>query len=126
MDTSPSYHGYRFPAAIISHCVWLYFRFCLSFQDVQEMMLERGIEVSYETIRLWGLKFGAEFARRLRHGRGRPGDTWHLHEVSCRINGQQVYLWRAVDQDGEVLSADRLMYDVKRAGKRGHKVEVFS
>jgi putative transposase len=99
----PSYHGYRFPAEIISHCVWLYFRFCLSFRDVQEMMLERGVQVSHETIRLWCLKFGAEYARRLRRRRSRPGDRWHLDEVFCKINGNLVYLWRAVDQSGEVL-----------------------
>jgi putative transposase len=79
MDTStaPSYRGYRFPAEIISRCVWLYFRFCLSFRDVQEMMLERGIQVSHEAIRLWTLKFGTEYARRLRRGVGRYGDIWH-------------------------------------------------
>jgi putative transposase len=105
MDTStaPSYRGYRFPREIIAHCVWLYFRFCLSFRDIQEMMLERGVEVSYEAIRLWCLKFGAEYAKRLRRQRGRPGGTWHLDEVFCKINGELVYLWRAVDQSGEVL-----------------------
>jgi putative transposase len=105
MDTSTasSYPGYRFPREIIAHCVWLYFRFSLSFRDIQEMMLERGIEVSHEAIRLWCLKFGAEYARRLRRRRRRPGDTWHLDEVFCKINGQLVYLWRAVDQSGEVL-----------------------
>ena len=68
MDTStaPSYRGYRFPREIIGHCVWLYFRFCLSFRDIQEMMLERGVEVSYEAIRLWCLKFGADYSKRLR------------------------------------------------------------
>jgi putative transposase len=101
--TAPSYRGYRFPAEIISHCVWLYFRFCLSFRDVQEMMLERGIEVSHEAIRLWTLKFGAEYARRLRRRIGRYGDTWHLDEVFCKVNGELVYLWRAVDQEGETL-----------------------
>ena len=97
------YRGYRFPAAIISHCVWLYFRFCLSFRDVQEMMLGRGMQVSHEAIRLWTLKFGAEYAQRLRRRVGRYGATWHLDEVFCRINGALVYLWRAVDQDGETL-----------------------
>jgi putative transposase len=97
------YRGYRFPAAIISHCVWLYFRFCLSFRDVQEMMLGRGMQVSHEAIRLWTLKFGAEYAQRLRRRVGRYGATWHLDEVFCRINGALVYLWRAVDQEGETL-----------------------
>jgi transposase-like protein len=99
ISTAPSYRGYRFPAEVISHCVWLYFRFCLSFRDVQEMMLERGIEVSHEAVRLWCLKFGAEYARKLRRRRERPGDIWHLDEVFCKL----VYLWRAVDQSGEVL-----------------------
>jgi putative transposase len=105
MDTStaPSYRGYRFPREIIAHCVWLYFRFSLSFRDIQEMMLERGVEVSHEAIRRWCLTFGAEYARRLRRQRGRSGDTWHLDEVFCKINGRLVYLWRAVDQSGEVL-----------------------
>ena len=105
MDASPapSYRGYRFPVEIISQCDWLYFRFCLSFPDIQEMMLERGAVVSREAIRLWCLKFGAEYARCLRHRRVRCGDTWHLDEVFCKINGQLVYLRRAVDQEGEVL-----------------------
>ena len=105
MDTSPapSYWGYRFPVEIISQFVCLYFRFCLSFRDVQEMMLERGAAVSPEAIRLWCLKFGVEYARHLRHRRGRCWDTWFLDEVFCKINGQLVYLWRAVDQEGEVL-----------------------
>src|SRR6266850_4188032 len=103
ISAAPSYRGYRFPAEIISHCVWLYFRFCLSFRDVQEVMLERDIQVSHEAIRLWTLKFGAEYARRLRRRIGRCGDTWYLDEVFCKINGELVYLWRAVDQDGETL-----------------------
>src|SRR6202521_2032810 len=72
-------------------------------RDVQEMMLERGIQVSHEAIRLWTLNFGAEYARRLRRRIGRYGDTWHLDEVFCKVNGELVYLWRAVDQDGETL-----------------------
>ena len=105
MDTStaPSYRGYRFPREIIGHCVWLYFRFCLSFRDIQEMMLERGVEVSYEAIRLWCLKFGADYSKRLRRQRGQAGGTWHLDEVFCKIHGELVYLWRAVDESGEVL-----------------------
>jgi putative transposase len=105
MDTStaPSYRGYRFPREIIGHCVWLYFRFCLSFRDIQEMMLERGVEVSYEAIRLWCLKFAADYSKRLRCRRGQAGGTWHLDEVFCKIHGELVYLWRAVDHSGEVL-----------------------
>jgi hypothetical protein len=101
--TAPSSRGCRFPVEIIAHCVWLYFRFCLSFRDVQERMLERGVEVSHEGIRLWTLKFGSDYARGLRRGGRRYGDSWHLDEVFCKINGQLVYLWRAVDQDGETL-----------------------
>jgi putative transposase len=99
MDTSTSsiYRGYRFPREIIAHCVWVYFRFSLSFRDIHEMLLKRGVEVSHEAIRLWCLTFGAEYARRLRHQRGRSGDTWHLNEVFCKINGQLVDLWRALD-----------------------------
>jgi putative transposase len=103
ISSAPSYRGYRFPAEIIARCGWLYFRLSLSFRDVQEMMLERGIEVSHEAIRLWTLKFGSEYARRLRRRQGRPGDTWHLDEVFCKMNGKPIYLWRAVDQSGEVL-----------------------
>ena len=99
----PSYRGYRFPATVISHCVWLYFRFSLSYRDVEEMMAERGVVVSYETIREWCQKFGQAYAKRLRIRRGRLGDRWHLDEVFLRINGRLQYLWRAVDQDGEVL-----------------------
>jgi transposase-like protein len=81
ISTFPSYRGYRFPPQIIAHCVWLYYRFCLSFRDIPEMMLERGVEVSYEAIRLWTLKFGIEYARRIRRRRGHVGDTWYLDEV---------------------------------------------
>jgi putative transposase len=75
-----SYRGHRFPAAIISHCVWLYFRFALSYRDVEEMKAERGVVVSYETVREWCQKFGRTYAKRLRAGRGRLGDRWHLDE----------------------------------------------
>ncbi|MZE53573.1 IS6 family transposase [Streptomyces sp. SID5770] len=100
---SPSYRGHRYPVEIISHCVWLYFRFPLSFREVEELMLERGVIVSYESIRRWCLKFGQAYANGLRRRRPRPGDKWHLDEVFIRINGEQKYLWRAVDQDGNVL-----------------------
>src|ERR1700687_1181883 len=104
MDLSkPLYHRRRFPAEIISHCVWLYFRFCLSYRDVEEMMAERGIVVTYETIRDWSQKFGGTHAKRLRSRTPRPGDRWDLDEVYLSINGKLQYLWRAVDQDGEVL-----------------------
>src|SRR5260370_33392431 len=101
--TAPNYRGYRFPPEIISHCIWLYFRFSLSFRDIEEIMAERGIIVTYETIRQWTLKFGQMYANELKRRRGKMGDTWHLDEVYLKINGKTHYLWRAVDQDGNVL-----------------------
>jgi putative transposase len=101
--SKPLYHRRRFPAEIISHCVWLYFRFCLSYRDVEEIMAERGVAVTYETIRDWSQKFGGTYAKRLRSRATRLGDRWHLDEVYLSINGKLQYLWRAVDQDGEVL-----------------------
>lgn len=101
--SKPLYHRRRFPGEIISHCVWLYFRFCLSYRDVEEIMAERGNLVSYEAIRDWSQKFGGTYAKRLRSRAMRPGDRWHLDEVYLWINGELQYLWRAVDQDGEVL-----------------------
>ena len=100
---TPSYHGYRFPPEIISHAVWLYYRFCLSFRDVEDLLAERGVIVSYETIRQWSRKFGAEYARKLKRRQGRLGDTWHLDELFVTIQGRRQYLWRAVDQDGDVI-----------------------
>ncbi|MFJ8188138.1 IS6 family transposase [Streptomyces sp. NPDC096105] len=100
---SPSYKGHRYPVEVISHCVWLYFRFPLSFREVEELMLERGVTVSYETIRRWCVKFGQQYANLLLRRRPRPGDEWHLDEVFIKINGEQKYLWRAVDQNGNVL-----------------------
>jgi putative transposase len=102
-NDAPSYHGYRFPPEIISHAIWLHHRFCLSFRDVEDLLAERGIQVSYETIRQWCRKFGPEYARRLKRRQGRLGDTWHLDELFVNIRGQQQYLWRAVDQDGDVI-----------------------
>ncbi|MFL4910585.1 IS6 family transposase [Streptomyces sp. MMS24-I2-30] len=102
-SVSPSYRGHRYPVEIISHCVWLYHRFPLSFREVEELMLERGVVVSYETVRRWCLKFGHAYANALRRRRPRPGDKWHLDEVFIKINGELKYLWRAVDQDGNVL-----------------------
>jgi putative transposase len=88
---------------IISHGVWLYYRFPLSFREVQEMMLARGVTVSHETIRQWCVKFGQTYAEGLRRRRPRPGDKWHLDEMFIKINGKTHYSWRAVDQDGTVL-----------------------
>ena len=104
MSTAASlYYRHRFPAAIISHSVWLYFRFALSFRDVEEMLAMRGVSLSYETVREWCLKFGQTYANSLRRKSPRPGDRWHLDEVFLKINGRLHYLWRAVDQDGDVL-----------------------
>ena len=100
---TPSYHGYRFPPEIISHAVWLYHRFCLSFRDVEDLLAKRGVIVSHETIRQWSRKFGAEYARKLKRREGRLGDTWHLDELFVMIQGERRYLWRAVDQGGDVI-----------------------
>jgi putative transposase len=103
---TPSTHRYkhhRFPAEIISHGVWLYFRFCLSYRDVEELLFARGIIVTYEAIRKWCRKFGQDFANQLRCRRPQPGDKWHMDEVFLTINRERHYLWRAVDQDGNVL-----------------------
>src|SRR6516165_3989277 len=91
--------GSRYPVDVISHCVWLYFRFPLSFREVEEPMLRRGVIVSHETVRRWCAKFGQAYADGLRRRRPRPGDKWHLDEVFVKINGDLKYLWRAVDQD---------------------------
>ena len=98
-----SYARHRFPPEIIQHVVWLYFRFPLSYRDVEDMLAERGIDVSYETVRRWALKFGLDYARKLRRLRPRSDGRWHLDEVFVSINGKRMYLWRAVDSEGEVL-----------------------
>lgn len=94
---------HRFPPVIIQHALWLYFRFTLSYRDVENLLAERGIDVSYETVRRWALKFGGYYAQRLRKKRPKSGSTWHIDEVFLKINGKQVYLWRAVDDEGKVL-----------------------
>ena len=98
-----SYAGYRFPPAIIHRAIWLYLRFTLSFRDVEDLLSERGITVSYETVRRWVNHFGPMIAAGLRKRRPKPHTTWHLDEVYLKINGRMVYLWRAVDAEGEVL-----------------------
>jgi putative transposase len=108
-----SYPGYRFPAEIIRHAVWLYHVFGLSLRDVELILAERGIAVTHASIRQWCRKFGADFARKLRRRRPKPGDTWHLYEVFLRIGGKLHYLWRAVDQHGVVL--DILVQDRRNA-----------
>jgi len=119
MSTSASlYQRHRFPAEIISHCVWLYFRFSLSFRDIEEMLAMRGVALSYETVREWCLKFGQTYANNLRRKSPRSGDNWHLDEVFLKINGRLYYLWRAVDQDGDVLDILVQSRRDKRAAKK--------
>jgi putative transposase len=98
-----SYRRHRFPPVVIQHAVWLYLRFTLSYRDVEELLAERGLDISYESVRSWVLKFGPAIARGLRACRPRPSDRWHLDEMVVRIAGRQMYLWRAVDHEGEVL-----------------------
>ena len=97
------YKRHRFPPDIISYAVWLYFRFNLSHRDIEDILAERGITVSREAIRLWCIKFGAIYSRRLKRKHRGYGDTFYIDEVFVKINGRQHYLWRAVDQDGEVI-----------------------
>ncbi|WP_223478521.1 IS6 family transposase [Oricola indica] len=112
-----SYRRYRFPSAIIQHTVWLYYRFPLSLRDVEGLLAERGIDVSYETIRRWTHKFGPAYANRIRMRRTRPSRRWHLDEVFLRIDGKVHYLWRAVGDEGEVL-------DVLVQSKRDRKAAL--
>jgi putative transposase len=104
MSTTPDpYRGFRYPSDVINEAVWLYYCFSLSLREVELILAQRGVEVSYETIRQWSYRFGPDFAKKLRRRRPRPGDKWHMDEVFVRIQGQQHYLWRAVDQDGNIL-----------------------
>ena len=98
-----TYKRHRFPPAIISYAVWLYFRFNLSHRDIEDLLAQRGIIVSYESIRLWCIKFGRMYAKRLKRRHQGYGDTFYIDEVFVKINGKQQYLWRAVDQDGEIV-----------------------
>src|SRR3954467_8456353 len=115
--TKSPYAGYRFPAEVISHAVWLYFRFPLSLRMVEEMLAARGIDVSHETVRQWGRKFGQSFANQIRRKLPGPGDKWHLDEVCLMIAGKKHWLWRAVDQDGGVLD----VFVQSRRDKKGAK-----
>jgi putative transposase len=103
MKNTKMYAGYRYPPQVISHAVWLYHRFTLSFRDVEELLAARGISVSYETVRNWCIKFGNQYCSQIRKKRGQLGDMWYLDEVFIKINGVLHYLWRAVDQDGDEL-----------------------
>jgi transposase-like protein len=98
-----SFARHQFPPAIIRHAVWLYARFTLSYRDVEDMLAERGLDLSYETVRRWVLKFGPLFAQELARRRPRPTSRWHLDEMAVIIAGEQFWLWRAVDDEGEVL-----------------------
>ena len=112
------YKRYRFPAEIIQHTVWLYHRFNLSHRDIEELLAERGIQVSYESVRLWCNKFGPEYASRLKKKRSGFGDTFYLDEVFTKINGVMHYLWRAVDQDGDVVDVYLQKHRDAKAAKR--------
>src|SRR5277367_1382187 len=101
--TKISYAGYRFPPEVIHQAIWLYLRFTLSFRDVEDLLAERGIVVSYESVRRWVNHFGPRIAAHLRKRRPKPHATWHLDEVYLKIDGRMAYLWRAVDAEGEVL-----------------------
>ena len=108
------YKRHRFPSEIISYAVWLYYRFNLSHRDIEDLLAQRGITVSYESIRLWCNKFGPKYARRLKHKHRGYGDTFFIDEVFVKIDGKQRYLWRAVDQDGEVVD---VFLQARRDGK---------
>src|SRR5919107_4360227 len=112
------YARHRFPAEVISHAVWLYFRFPLSLRMVEEMLAARGIVVSHETVRQWGRKFGQDFANQIRRRLPCAGDKWHLDEVCLLIRGTKHWLWRGVDQDGVVLDVLVQSQRDKRAAKR--------
>lgn len=112
------YSRHRFPAEIISYCVWLYYTFPLSYRDIEKMMLYRGIEVTYESIREWCEKFGQQYANQLRRKRPFIADKWHLDEVVVTIKKQQYYLWRAVDSEGNVLDVLLQRHRDTKAAKR--------
>jgi putative transposase len=111
--TTNLYKRHRFPGEIIRHSVWLYYRFSLSYRDVEELMAERGVTMSHEAMRYWCRKFGQTYANRLRRRRPRPGDKWHLDEVFLTIHGERQYLWRAADQAGhghcQLIEADSVI-----------------
>jgi len=117
--TTISFARHQFPPDIIRHAVWLYLRFTLSFRDVEDLLAERGLDVSYETVRRWVLKFGPLFAQELRRRRHRPTAQWHLDEMAVQIGGRQFWLWRAVDDEGEVLD---LLVQRRRDAKAAAKL----
>ena len=103
MKNTKMYASYRYPSQVVSHAVLLYHRFTLSFRDVEDLLASRGINVSYETVRNWCVKFGNQYSSQIRKKRGQLGDIWYLDEVFIKVNGVLHYLWRAVDQDGDEL-----------------------
>ena len=135
VDQPISYAGYRFPPEVISYAVWLYYRFPLSLRMVEELLAARAIEVTYETVRRWAVKFGLQAARRIRFSAVAWGDKWHLDEVVITMNGRHHWLWRAVDQTGSVLdilvqsrrnrqAAQRLMRKLLRKHARSPRVMI--
>jgi transposase-like protein len=121
--TTISFARHEFPPDIIRHAVWLYLRFTLSFRDVEDLLAERGLEVSYETVRRWVLKFGPLFAQQLRRRRHRPTSQWHLDEMAILIGGRRFWLWRAVDDEGEVLD---LLVQRRRDARAAAKLDAQS
>jgi transposase-like protein len=117
--TTISFARHQFPPDIIRHAVWLYLRFTLSFRDVEDLLAERGLDVSYETVRRWVLKFGPLFAKELRRRRPRPTSHWHLDEMAVLIGGRRFWLWRGVDDEGEVLD---LLVQRRRDAKAAAKL----
>src|SRR5437764_8028357 len=109
-----SYRRHRFPPTLIQHAIWLYLRFTLSYRDVEEVLTQRGLDISYETVRRWVLKFGPLIARNLRQRRPRPSARWHLDEMVVRIAGRRMYLWRAVDHEGEGID---MLVQIRRERK---------
>ena len=126
MTETPDYRGYRFPPEIIARAVWLYHRFTLSFRDVEDLLAERGVTVSYETIRQWCLTFGPDYARRIKKSQGPRGDRWFLDEVVVSIQGKRRYLWRAVDQDGDLIEILVQKRKDTRAAKRFFRKALHS
>jgi len=118
MTMPNTYRGFRFPAEIIQHAVWLHHCFSLSLRDVETILAARGVVVSYESIREWGLRFGRTFANTLKRRRPKPGDKWFMDEVFIRIRGKLHYLWRAVDQHGHVLDVPVQSRRSAKAAKR--------
>ena len=117
--TQISYKRHRFPGEIIQHAIWLYCRFTLSFRDVEDLLAERGLDISYESVRCWVLKFGPAYARTIRNRRPRPDCRWYLDEVFVSIQGKKMYVWRAVDSEGEVLD---IMVQARRNKKSALKL----